>query len=72
MFKPGEASSFFFVFSFCKEKGLQWYADHPWRPFSLLCEVLLMGWWAHQFPGRVKKYTNLNKTHHSLNSGHYF
>ena len=72
MLKPGEASSLIFVFSFYKEKGLQWYADHSWRPFSLLCEVLLMGWWAHRFTGRVKKYTNLSKTHHSLNSGPYF
>ena len=72
MLKPGEASSFIFVFSFYKEKGLQWYADHSWRPFSLRCEVLLMGWWAHQFTGRVKKYTNLSKTHHILNSGPYF
>ena len=72
MLKPGEASSFISVFSFYKEKGLQWYADHSWRPFSLLCEVLLTGWWAHQFTGRVRKYTNLSKTHHTLNSGPYF
>ena len=72
MLKPGEASSFIFVFSFYKEKGLQWYADHSWRPCSLLCEVQLTGWWAHQFTGRVKMYTNLSKTHHILNSGPYF
>ena len=72
MLKPGEASSFIFVFSSYKEKGLQWYADHSWRPFSLLCEVLLTGWWAHQLTGRVRKYTNLSKTHHTLNSGPYF
>lgn len=33
MFKLEEASSFIFVFSFYKEKGLQWYADHYMRPF---------------------------------------